>query len=270
MKKSTTSAAESHGNGNRSETSNGVNPKGSKQDANLRKNGFIHFQIGLIVAMLLVYFGLEFAIDKLQPKIAVEPTNTSEVLEFHSEANFFEIEKRIVEKKFTEKVNDPDEFKIVDNDAHLNPNLEFKTVPVEENSGVVNISSINVVEDPEKEDVVVPFVGLEDAPIFPGCENVAKSERKACFEESIQKHVLRNFSYPDAAIDMLIQGKVYVMFTIGKEGFIEDVKLRGPAKILENEAARIIDKLPRMTPGKQRLQPVKVSFSLPIVFSLQQ
>ncbi|MDC1064754.1 energy transducer TonB, partial [Flavobacteriaceae bacterium] len=35
------------------------------------------------------------------------------------------------------------------------------------------------------------------------------------------------------------------------------------------EAKRIIDKLPKMTPGKQRGRPVRVPFSIPITFRLQ-
>ena len=45
--------------------------------------------------------------------------------------------------------------------------------------------------------------------------------------------------------------------------------MRGPDKNLENEANRIISKLPKMTPGKQRGKAVRVQFSIPITFKLQ-
>jgi protein TonB len=45
--------------------------------------------------------------------------------------------------------------------------------------------------------------------------------------------------------------------------------MRGPHQILESEASRIISKLPKMEPGKQRGQAVKVPFSIPITFKLQ-
>ena len=45
--------------------------------------------------------------------------------------------------------------------------------------------------------------------------------------------------------------------------------MRGPDKNLEKEAARIIAKLPRMTPGRQRGRAVRVPFSIPITFKLQ-
>ena len=124
------------------------------------------------------------------------------------------------------------------------------------------------VED-EFEDIDVPFAVIEDVPIFPGCESVAKSQRRACFQEQMNKHIRKNFRYPDIAQEMGIQGRVYVNFIISKDGTITNIRMRGPDKNLENEAARIIGRLPQMTPGRQRGRPVRVPFSIPITFRLQ-
>ena len=59
------------------------------------------------------------------------------------------------------------------------------------------------------------------------------------------------------------------MFVIQKDGSIGNVRMRGPDQNLEKEAERIISKLPRMTPGKQRGRAVRVPFSIPITFKLQ-
>ena len=119
------------------------------------------------------------------------------------------------------------------------------------------------------EDIEVPFAVIEDVPIFPGCESVSKSQRRACFQEQMNKHIRKNFRYPDIAQEMGIQGRVYVNFIISRDGSITNIRMRGPDKNLENEAARIIGRLPRMTPGRQRGVPVKVPFSIPITFRLQ-
>jgi len=124
------------------------------------------------------------------------------------------------------------------------------------------------VED-EFEDIDVPFAVIEDVPIFPGCESVTKSQRRACFQEQMNKHIRKNFRYPDIAQEMGIQGRVYVNFIIAKDGSITNIRMRGPDKNLENEAARIIGRLPKMTPGKQRGRAVRVPFSIPITFRLQ-
>lgn len=59
-------------------------------------------------------------------------------------------------------------------------------------------------------------------------------------------------------------------FVIAKDGFIVNIRSRGPDKSLTQEAERIIIALPQMIPGKQRGKPVRVPFSVPITFRLQQ
>ena len=129
------------------------------------------------------------------------------------------------------------------------------------------VEEVEVVE--EELDMDVPFAIIEDVPLYPGCERVPKSQRRSCFQEQIQKHINRNFRYPEIAQEMGIQGRVFIQFTIGKDGSISGIRTRGPDKNLEKEAARIIGKLPQMTPGKQRGRPVRVPFSIPIIFKLQ-
>ena len=129
---------------------------------------------------------------------------------------------------------------------------------------------VEIVEVEEEEvDIDVPFAVIEDVPIFPGCERVKKSERRNCFQERMNKHIRKNFRYPEIAQEMGIQGRVYVNFIISKDGSITNIRMRGPDKNLEAEAQRIISKLPKMTPGKQRGRPVRVPFSIPITFRLQ-
>ena len=129
---------------------------------------------------------------------------------------------------------------------------------------------IEIVEvEEEFDDIDVPFAVIEDVPIFPGCEKVDKSQRRDCFQEKMNKHIRKNFRYPEIAQEMGIQGRVYVNFIIAKDGQITNIRMRGPDKNLEKEAQRIISKLPNMTPGKQRGRPVRVPFSIPITFRLQ-
>jgi protein TonB len=132
---------------------------------------------------------------------------------------------------------------------------------------IIEVEEVEIEEDDL--DVDVPFAVIEDVPIFPGCERVKKSKRRECFQEKMNKHIRKNFRYPEIAQEMGIQGRVYVNFIIGKNGEITNIRMRGPDKNLEKEAQRIISKLPTMTPGKQRGRPVRVPFSIPITFRLQ-
>ena len=129
------------------------------------------------------------------------------------------------------------------------------------------VEEVEVME--EEMDMDIPFAIIEDVPLFPGCERVAKSKRRDCFQEKMNIHIRKNFRYPEIAQEMGIQGRVFVMFTIGSDGSIINIRTRGPDKNLEKEAKRIITKLPQMTPGRQRGRAVRVPFSIPIQFKLQ-
>ncbi|MGB7395443.1 MAG: TonB family protein [Pricia sp.] len=120
----------------------------------------------------------------------------------------------------------------------------------------------------DTDDKGVPFSVVEEAPIFPGCEDAA--DPRACFQEKIQKHIGKNFRYPDEAQKQGIQGRVAIMFTIDEQGNIVNIRKRGPHKLLEAETVRIIEKLPQMQPGKSGGKAVRVPFSIPITFKLQQ
>ena len=85
----------------------------------------------------------------------------------------------------------------------------------------------------------------------------------------IQEHVKKQFTYPPAALELGITGRVFVQFKINSKGQIEGIRTRGPDKLLEKEASRIVASLPQMTPGKQRGRPVSVPYSIPINFMIK-
>lgn len=127
-----------------------------------------------------------------------------------------------------------------------------------------------VVVDEIEEEISVPFSVIENAPIYPGCEGLTTNEeRKACFQKKIQEHVAKEFKYPDVALELGIQGRVFVQFEISNKGYISNIRMRGPDSNLEKEAERIVASLPKMTPGMQRGVSVRVPYSIPINFKLQ-
>jgi protein TonB len=57
---------------------------------------------------------------------------------------------------------------------------------------------------------------------------------------------------------------------IERNGSISNVEIvRGVDPLLDDEAVRVVKKLPRLTPAKQRGKPVRMSFTLPINAKLQ-
>ena len=66
------------------------------------------------------------------------------------------------------------------------------------------------------------------------------------------------------------QGKVFVSFIINTDGSIQDVQvLKGVSDSLNDEAVRVVSRMPKWKPGLQRGEPVRVKFNLPISFALQ-
>ena len=123
------------------------------------------------------------------------------------------------------------------------------------------------VEITKDEEVVnVPFASINEVPIFPGCEDTETVDKRSCFIQQLQDHISTHLRYPEEAKKQDIQGRVSVMFTIDANGNITSIKTRGNP-ILEEEARRIIELLPKMEPGKHRNRAVSVPFSIPIIFS---
>ena len=229
------------------------NPK-----VDLTKNSSLYFVIGLSIVLLITW----------------------RIIEWKTYKNVYDYEALIVDDDDDEDVPITEQLKtppppppppppapeiieVIEDEEEIEETVIESTETDEEEI----IEVVEVIE--EYEDIDVPFAVIEDVPIFPGCERVNKSERRNCFQEQMNKHIKRNFRYPEIAQEMGIQGRVYVNFIISKNGSITNIRMRGPDKNLEKEAQRIIAKLPRMTPGKQRGRPVRVPFSIPITFRLR-
>ena len=124
-----------------------------------------------------------------------------------------------------------------------------------------------MVEEETTEDEI--FTIVEDMPRFPGCESISnKKEQENCHQRKLLTY-LGGIKYPPIAKENDIEGKVFVKFVIDKKGQPTAVEVvRGADKILNQAALSHIKKMPKWSPGKQRGQPVKVSFIVPIHFKL--
>ena len=99
---------------------------------------------------------------------------------------------------------------------------------------------------------------VEENPRFPGGE------------EACMKWLSDNIKYPPICVEQGIQGRVYAQFVVNKDGSIVDIKIvRSPDPYLSKEAERVLKMMPKWSPGKQRGKPVRVKFSLPVMFRLQ-
>ena len=87
---------------------------------------------------------------------------------------------------------------------------------------------------------------------------------------ALRLFVANTLEYPVAAQKLGIQGKVFVSFVVDKEGNVVNAKIaRGVDPLLDQEALRVVNSLPKWKPGTERGQPVNVGYTMPINFALQ-
>jgi protein TonB len=88
-------------------------------------------------------------------------------------------------------------------------------------------------------------------------------------DEALLKFIHENIKYPREAIKNKISGTVYVQFVVEKDGSISDVKVvRGIGGGCDEEAVRVITKMPNWIPAKQKGIPVRFFYVIPITFVL--
>lgn len=106
----------------------------------------------------------------------------------------------------------------------------------------------------------------DNEPIFTTVEEPAKYPGG---DEALKKFIDENIEYPTQAIKDNISGTVFVQIIIEKDGSISDVKvLRGIGGGCDEEAVRVITKMPNWIPAKQKGIPVRFFYVIPITFVL--
>ena len=87
--------------------------------------------------------------------------------------------------------------------------------------------------------------------------------------EELMKFLQRNVKYPKEAQEQGKQGRVIVQFVVNKDGSITDAKIaKSVDPQLDAEALRVVNAMPNWTPGKQKGEPVRTRFTLPVTFRL--
>ena len=238
------------------------NPK-----ADLAKSSGLFFAIGFAIVSGLTLWGFEAKVYDKGAQGGRE-SSVDKVLD-ESQENF------VMEAPDTPPPPPPppppavvEEVEVVDNKADIK-DTNFAGNETTKEEKVAQVADIKTPEPVSEPEIDVPFTIIEDKPMFEACKNQPKDKQFQCFKENLDKHVSKNFVYPPAALEMGIQGKVNVSFRINTDGSITVLGVRGTDKLLEAEARRIIEKLPKLIPGKQRGKPTPVTFAYPINFKLQ-
>ena len=114
------------------------------------------------------------------------------------------------------------------------------------------------------------FGNIDKVPVFPGCESTPQEGQVKCFTQKVTEFVVQNFNTKGLANQ--VEGnrqRIAVQFTIDKSGEVSDIKVKANHQALIDEATRVAELLPRMTPGEHQGKTVSVQFGLPILFEIE-
>ena len=221
--------------------------------SNLENKRFIFREIGLVVALAVVFFAFE---TKLYQE------ETKEIILVDTETIEDDVLPIVVPQQASRplpkiKMMPIDYIDIVNEELELDdPDIIDVT---ESQNGSIN--GIEGIEDQystgtgdEEFDETIPFLNPELMPKFNG---------------DLNKWLRKNLNYPERARESGVQGKIFIEFIVEKDGSITAAKvLRSVHPDLDREALRVVNSMPKWKPGMQRDKTVRVKFTIPITFRI--
>ncbi|MFO8236059.1 MAG: energy transducer TonB [Bacteroidales bacterium] len=220
--------------------------------ADLEKKKSLFLEIGFVVALGLVLLAFEWT---------TQPSQNDSFTGGEEE----EVEQEEVPVTRQEQQKEPpppppqstEQINIVDDDVEIEDELMLEETEADQETETSYDSFSDEEEEEEEENQV--FMKVEDMPEFRG-GGIG----------GFRNYIQENLKYPTVAAENGIEGTVFVKFVVDQDGSISNVEvLRGVDPALDEEAVRAIRDAPEWEPGKQRGKPVRVQFTIPIVFQLQ-
>lgn len=219
--------------------------------ADLQNKRGLLLEIGLIVALALVIAA--FAYTPKEHRIEQVDLNYGPVDEQIVEITRQDQKPPEPPKKVEVKVI-ADLLQVVTNETKIATDINF--AEFDEDTEV--LQQVEVKEEIIEDDQ--PFLTAETMPSFQGGDL-----------NTFRKWVQDNVRFPQIALENGISGRVVLSFVIEKDGRLTNIQvLQTPDRSLSEEAVRVLNKSPKWTPGKQRNQVVRVKYTLPVEFRMQQ
>lgn len=147
--------------------------------------------------------------------------------------------------------------------------------PVEAASPAVSIAETPIVSSQETK-ASTPVVAKPDSKVSKKSEKkqtVSACEKMPQFpggDVALMNYVRDNLKYPEEAMKSGVQGHVVVKFVVSADGSVASPEvIRSVSPELDAEAVRVVESLPRWTPGTVDGKPVDAWFSIPVFFRLK-
>lgn len=223
------------------------------EKANLENKKLLFTEIGLIVALLVVYIAFEWSSSDKKEDTLLQETAVA-------------IEEEVI--PITQETPPPppaapkipvlsDQIDIVDDAIEVDDDM-FMNLEDDSSIGVEIMDYVEVEEEVVEEEAI-PFFKVEKKPSFNGGD-----------ANEFSKWVNKRLVYPEIAKENGVQGRVTLQFTVEKDGRVTKViVLRGVDPSLDKEAVRVVSSSPKWEPGRQRDRAVPVTYTFPVIFQLR-
>jgi protein TonB len=223
--------------------------------ADLENKKMLFLEIGLVIALLVCGAALAFN-TKPEPEPYTPPKQDVREQEFEMDRTVQEQEQQQPEQQKAKTQVLADVLTIVSNDTKIEtPDLLFSDDASAFDDFEFEVEE--VVENIVEEEI---FVTAEEMPTFQGGDL-----------SKFRNWVQSNVKYPQIALENGIQGNVVIKFVVEKDGKLSNIQvLQSPDKTLADAAVQVLQKSPKWKPGKQRNKPVRVTYTLPVSFKIQQ
>ena len=226
--------------------------------ADLENKKMLFLEIGLVIALLVCGAALAFN-TKPEPEPYTPPKQDVREQEFEMDRTVQEQEQQQPEQQKAKTQVLADVLTIVSNDTKIEtPDLLFSDDASAFEDFEFEVEE--VVENIVEEEI---FVTAEEMPTFQGGDL-----------SKFRNWVQSNVKYPQIALENGIQGNVVIQFVVGPDGKMTNFKvLQSPDKTLSDATIAVLQEANKLKkgwkPGKQRGKAVKVSFTLPVKFAIQ-
>ena len=241
------------------------------------KNSFIYFQVGLIATMLVVLFILEFNFENKKYKVKYIPTD-----EIPQEVAFVYnptpvTKPQTIIKPLVVKVPKVAHTFKVTKEEPKKEDSNTKIASQDNPSDNQNNTNLNQIDNPGDAGKVTnpepsSIFTVEQLPMFPACKGLSREEQKACFDEQLAKVIVKHLVYPEDDLEEGKQGVAQVEFIIDENGAITNVVAlnnKRASSDMQKAAEKAVKRVPKLIPAKQGDKPVRIKYSIPVVFKIR-
>lgn len=189
------------------------------------------------------------------------------------EDNSFEIPRTVrpaPEKPKVQTKFNKDKIALVDDIFKNEPKLDLKDLIDLGDEGQDEEGVEDIGQDIDWEEIeTIPFVVVEQIAMPQSCKDLGtRDEQIECLNEWMANYIRSEVKFPSIARQMGLSGKVWVTFVVGRSGNIVSTEIaRGEHEVLNNEALRVIESMPKWIPASQKKKEVRMTMTIPINFS---